>query len=104
MKPLRVQRSRQHKQTILNGLPTVYVGRPTKWGNPFKVGEKGIPTREVAVALYKDWIENKNSSKRKPPATYEIKKDLSGKNLSCWCPLNGPCHADVLLVIANGDG
>ncbi len=41
-KPIRIQRSRKHKQVSPNGLPIVYVGRPGKWGNPFKVaGETG---------------------------------------------------------------
>ena len=40
--PVRVQRSRQHKQVSPNGLPIIYVGRPTKFGNPFKVGYKGL--------------------------------------------------------------
>ena len=40
--PVRLQRSRKHKQISPNGLPIIYVGRPTKWGNPFKVtGEDG---------------------------------------------------------------
>lgn len=104
MKPIRIQRSRQQKQTSPNGLPIVYVGRPTKWGNPFKVGEKGIPTREVAVAMYKEWIgEGGKNIKQQRPTMEEIKKELAGKNLSCWCPLDGPCHANILLRIANGD-
>lgn len=45
--PIRVQRSRRHKQVSPNGYPVVYVGRPTKWGNPFKVGGK-IKTAEEA--------------------------------------------------------
>ena len=31
----------------------------------------------------------------------EVRRELSGKNLACWCPLNEPCHADVLLEVAN---
>ena len=38
----------------------------------------------------------------KPPTTREIRKELRGKNLACFCPLDQPCHADVLLKIANG--
>ena len=100
-RPIRIQRSRQKKQISPNSLPIVYVGRPTKWGNPFKVGDEGIPAREVAVALYKDWIGNRSSIKQIPPTKEEIKKELAGKNLSCWCSLDGPCHADILLKIAN---
>ena len=101
-KPICIQRSRQQKQISPNGLPIIYVGRPTKWGNPFKVGDEGIDSREKAVALYKEWIENKMPNKQKPPTNTEIRNELAGKNLSCWCSLDGPCHADVLLEIANG--
>lgn len=37
-----------------------------------------------------------------PPSLETIRKELRGKNLACWCPIAGPCHADVLLEIANG--
>jgi hypothetical protein len=33
-----------------------------------------------------------------------IRRELGGKNLACWCPLNQQCHADVLLELANGKG
>lgn len=90
--PTRIQRSRQHKQVSPNGLPIVYVGRPTKYGNPFIVGEDG--TIENCLKMYKDYI--RTEVKRK-----EIKSELRGKNLSCWCKLGDPCHADILLKIAN---
>ena len=50
--PVRVQRSRQHKQVSPNGLPIIYVGRPTKFGNPFKVGYKGL-TASDCLNLYR---------------------------------------------------
>lgn len=37
-----------------------------------------------------------------PPTVAEIREHLAGKNLACWCPIDGqPCHADVLLELAN---
>ena len=78
----------------------VYVGRPTKWGNPFKVGSWGIVPhmgrvdQAEAVRLYKEWLW------QRPDLVEQAKSGLKGKDLVCWCaPL--PCHADVLLELAN---
>ena len=113
--PVRMTRSRQHKQFSPNGLPIVYVGRPTKWGNPFRpVKEDGLwwvkdnegnywdashsekySAINVCIRLYEAWIEGKIGIK-------EVDlNDLKGKNLSCWCPKTCKCHADVLLELAN---
>ena len=70
----------------------VYVGRPTKWGNPFKIGKDG--TREEVVKKYRLWLMDD------PILMADVKYELKGHNLICWCsPL--PCHADILLKIAN---
>jgi len=74
---------------------TVYVGRPTKWGNPYTVVD--YRTAEEAAQAYKiafdcDILEFTQQ---------DIWKELEGKNLACWCPLDQPCHADVLLKLAN---
>lgn len=69
----------------------VYVGRPTKWGNPFTIPTVG--SRERAIELFKGALNRQ--------LTDDAKRELRGKHLVCWCaPL--PCHADVLLEIANG--
>lgn len=84
---------------------TVYVGRPTKWGNPYAVGQ-AVGIRETpmtaieAVECYRVYIAANAASAerwRLPIA------ELRGKNLACWCPLDQPCHADVLLEIANAE-
>jgi len=67
---------------------TVYVGRPTKWGNPFET-----------VADYRDMIEWWINFDVYNKVT--IINELRGKNLACWCSLKYPCHADLLLNIAN---
>ena len=73
----------------------VYVGRPSPWGNDFKIGRDG--TREEVVAKYRLWLEADDGTFRAA-----IRKHLRGKDLVCWCaPL--PCHADVLLEIANAE-
>lgn len=66
----------------------VYVGRPTKWGNPFQVAELGL---ETALAKYRAWL---NEQLFADPAFLE---PLREKDLACWCPLTQPCHADILL-------
>jgi hypothetical protein len=84
---------------------TRYVGRGTKWGNPFVVGEfhrlaEGIVRdRAQAIELYELHTG--------PMGNYELDVDevrgvLGGLNLACWCPEGESCHADVLLKIANG--
>lgn len=90
---------------------TVSVTRPGKWGNPWK----GI-TQSVAVAWFRKDLLHEMAAKGGPSVTegthsgvseYFWKmgqsiEELRGKNLACWCPLDQPCHADVLLEIANG--
>lgn len=92
--PQRIQRKRTKGWRMPQG--AVYVGRPTKFGNPFPAI---IQTRRIAVARFKDWM---------PEGLREqVKAELKGKDLACWCPLTDrhgltvPCHADVLLEIAN---
>ena len=86
---------------------TVSVARPHKWGNPFKIGEYGPLMRKPdcnasAVSFFRQMLfddEFRKSSNY--PSIKEIKSELAGKNLACWCSLDQPCHADVLLEIAN---
>ncbi len=79
----------------------VYVGRPTKWGNPFEIGQPDpaypdkIMTREDAVRKFREMIENHG-----PYSIKAIKDQLKGKDLVCWCAPKA-CHADILLEIAN---
>lgn len=74
---------------------TVYVGRPTQWGNKFIV-EANFTAAE-ATRAFEIWLKN--------AFTAEERKSwlapLRGKNLACWCKLGEPCHADVLLRWAN---
>lgn len=95
-KPIRIQLSR--KKGWRMPPDTVTVARPGPWGNPFRVGDTGpggrpITTRDEAVALYRSRVAG-------PPAGHSY-DELRGKNLACWCSLDGPCHADVLLERAN---
>jgi len=117
--PVRIQLSRQKGWRMPPN--TVSVARPGRWGNPFRIGGwfrigRGaghpgfvwleaapgyqddsftlIETREQAVAFFRLYNE------RYPMLPTRL-APLRGKNLACWCPLDQPCHADVLLDLAN---
>ena len=87
--PRRIQRRRTKGWRMPPN--TVYVGRPTKWGNPYIIGTE--ITAEEAVHCFRgdmnDWLRD------------IAREELRGKNLACWCPLDQPCHANVLLQVAN---
>lgn len=69
-----------------------YVGRPTKWGNPYEIGRDG--TREEVIRKYEELLRSS------PRMMEEVKSELRGRSLICWCHPS-PCHAEVLLRIAN---
>lgn len=98
-KPRRIQRRRTKGWKMPPN--TVYVGRGSKWGNQFKIGHYGfgdlpkIKTVKGAVKSYRAYINARLYFKP------TLLKELKGKHLACWCPLDKPCHADVLLEIAN---
>lgn len=83
---------------------TVSVTRPGKWGNPFKVGTViRDPMTGEAIKTLKDIDEvltwYRNYLKYRQVDVSELK----GKNLACFCKEGEPCHADVLLKLANPD-
>lgn len=82
----------QRKRTAGWRMPpnTIYVGRPTKWGNPYKLSE--YPLHQV-LQLYENWIRVQLLDH---PCLLD---ELKGKDLACWCPLDKPCHVDVILKI-----
>lgn len=102
--PKRIQRKRTKGWRMPEG--AVYVGRPTKWGNRYKVGDpmgthdkKGTycerpMTAKDAVTFYRAEMELFCGNRLNI-------EELRGKDLACWCPLDQPCHADVLLELAN---
>jgi hypothetical protein len=104
-KPVRIQRQRTKGWKKPNN--TTCVTRGTLWGNPFIVrpdlcaGEKvgrqyfAVPTIEDAVATYRDFMNER------PDLIEKARRNLRGKNLACFCRLDQPCHADVLLELAN---
>jgi len=114
MMPQRIQRKRERGWRMPAN--TVYVGRPTRWGNLWTVGLANCGCRSAgecwhndfrcetpaeAVEMYRKWITGE-LFETKPSKLYQAAKQLlRGKNLVCWCPLDQPCHADVLLQVAN---
>jgi hypothetical protein len=112
----RIQRKRTRGWRMPEG--AIYVGRPTKWGNPFRVVpcENGfwtvVDNNDVDYREpFTGWV-NKDHAVLKSVRLYlmDVKgelapypplADLRGHDLVCWCPLDKPCHADVLLDIAN---
>ena len=87
---MRVQRCRERGWRMPQG--AVYVGRPGRWGNPYLL--TGHSPAE-AVALYRAWLLER------PDLLAAARAGLAGRSLACWCPPGTPCHADVLLDLAN---
>lgn len=109
----------------------IYVGRPTRWGNPYVVGEgqvkwtgiivgpgvgfydpadqriADVPLRDgltavEAVELYRiDLLGSLNDHHRHFDGLRDALEELRGHDLACWCSLDEPCHADVLIELAN---
>lgn len=129
IRPVRIQLRRQkgfrlqEHSKALNGLPAVNVARPSKWGSPFKPGEEYLVTRYTEADVATCWekvirvtapnaeavkqlyglalMSHEMRERYRLPSPEEIVCHLRGKNLACWCPLDQPCHADVLLEMAN---
>jgi len=126
-KPCRIQRKRTKGWKMPEN--TIYVGRPSKWGNPLRLlGEMiyidagyrrkildkwvlvnsypGASIEEV-IFLYKQlWKEDECINydleywRNYLQHNFDL-SELKGKNLACFCSLESPCHADVLLRLAN---
>ncbi len=75
----------------------VIVARPSKWGNPFDYVKFGKPeaVRRHREALF---------AGRLRVTVEDVRRELPGKRLACYCQPGEPCHADVLLDVANGRG
>ena len=105
--PRRIQRQRTKGWRMPEN--AVYVGRPSRWGNPFEVGTDVTP--QMAVERYalhlRDYFGWVDETFRRAFYPWPVKSTeleawvapLRGKDLACWCPLDQPCHADVLLAV-----
>lgn len=117
MKPQRMQLSRragynlQAESRALNGLPARRITRPGPWGNPFTIEETarryGLDAdaaQAKAVELCGEWLRGTIDSRLSPgdpPSREKIREALAGHNLACWCRPGTPCHADILIELAN---
>ncbi len=128
MSPQRIQLSRKKGWRLPEG--AVSVARPTKWGNPFRAFQCPSGTwwvggayssggwasdrteaRAQAVSMFRRHLAIRRDSPSGwidvvgYPSDEEIVAELAGKDLACWCPLDGePCHADELIRLASGGG
>lgn len=118
--PRRIQRQRMKGWRMPDG--AVYVGRPSRWGNPYWHAQRfhgidaalalyrnschgtwdpsivaGWPTASSVYDEHRDWINALGAGH--PLNT--IRSELGGRDLACWCPVGSPCHADILLELAN---
>lgn len=122
IRPARLQLSRargfnlQRHSVETNGLPAAKVARPGMFGNPFRIGEHG--TQDECVDLHRKWLNGSMSDaeieqrfpgsfgawlvNQRHPRLGEILRELSGKNVACFCKLSEPCHGDFLVEVANG--
>jgi len=125
MSETRVPRRIQRKRTPGWRMPAgaIYVGRPSRWANPFRLE---VPNnhpnaigraRRVSVLLFVEWLRGLHPLYGQPPTVAEIQAALGGRDLACWCrlcerhrdglPLGercpdcDPCHVDPLLALAN---
>jgi len=106
--PVRIQLSRKKGWRIPEN--TVSVARPGKWGNPFTVAPNRKPgaiisgnyiavsTLAEAIDCYRTWLNESDPGKE---TLKDARRELHGKNLACWCKLDQPCHAAVLLELVN---
>lgn len=99
--PVRIQRKRtkgwRGHHLITNDLPIIYVNRPLKYGNPFEKRGAGPEHAERVVKCFRSAL----MSGRLDFTIEDVRRDLANNNLGCFCPLDQPCHADVLLELAN---
>lgn len=68
----------------------IYIGRPSKWGNPFVIGRDG--TRDQVIEKYEEYLYTSGLISQIG--------ELKGKILGCWCSPNR-CHGDILIKLAN---
>jgi uncharacterized protein YcbK (DUF882 family) len=92
----RIQRRRKRGWRKPEGV--VNCTRPSKWANPFRVGSPSTPNAQMAVAKFSSHLH----CGLLDFTIADVKEELRGKDLMCWCGLDKPCHVDVLLEVANG--
>lgn len=87
-RPKRIQRKRTKGWRAPPN--TKYIGRPSKWANPYPVKQYG---RERSLALFRSYLNTEMGQR----LVQEAKKELHGYNLMCWCGEEEACHGDLWL-------
>lgn len=107
MKPQRIQLSRKRGWRKPEG--AIVVSRPSKWGNPYKLSDypTGMPMaerRSHALVCFRAQLHGLIELPAYPLGfdADDVKRELRGKSLCCWCRIGDACHADVLIEVANG--
>jgi hypothetical protein len=93
MAPQRVRLSR--RRGWRKPAAAVVVARSSRWGNPFRISPE--LSRAEAVAAFEHALRDGSLGF----GVDDVRRELAGRDLCCWCPLDEPCHADVLLRVAN---
>ena len=115
MKPVRIRLyghdgfDLQAASRAINGLKAVNCAWPGKWGNIFKIGLIACNCRSAGECYHNifrvettaEAVEEHWLMPRSPKRLAQIKSELGGKNLACWCALDEPCHVNNLLRLAN---
>jgi hypothetical protein len=89
---IRLQRTKGWRKPI----GAVVVARPTRWGNPYRIGIDGDRVR--CVEKFREALTKGSLGF----TVTDVRRELAGRDLACWCPEGGPCHANVLIEVANG--
>ena len=98
--PLRIQRRRTKGFHLPAG--TIVVTRGTKWGNPFPADQCG--GLMASKAMYRAWMAGRLNHRQAPPTLDEIRRELGGRTLACYCSINAEwCHGNDLVALAAGE-
>ncbi len=95
--PKRIQMTRRKGGWRKDHPDAVIVSRPGAWGNPFVGDDGGSYHRAYVTDLFREYLDRPEQAEK----VARIKAELRGKDLACWCPVDEPCHGDVLLEVAN---
>lgn len=102
--PRRVRLRRTPGWQVPSGV--IIVARPTRWANPFRIGDPLVEDQAAAVARFEALLLCRRHGRELPsmpdyPSDEEIRRELGGHDLGCWCLDGSPCHALVLLRVSN---
>ncbi|MCU1357492.1 MAG: hypothetical protein JWM89_2910 [Acidimicrobiales bacterium] len=93
----------QHRRGVALPAGARYVGRPSRWGNRYVFEARAAKAGRILVGSRAEAVERYEADLlADPDRVADARRELAGADLACYCSLDGPCHGDVLLRIANG--